>query len=173
MPFSLKSVLVLFLAITLSACGFQLRGTGGEVLAVDQVRVVGSEQELVDQLEEILESIGIAVDGPNEPEYVVNIAGESLNRRAVASSGDITVSEYEVQLRAVFSISSATGEVVIPSSEVRAERVYSFDATNLVSNNEEEALLINEMRQDVASQLVRRFSATLRRLNAGEADSTP
>ena len=65
-------------------------------------------------------------------------------------------------MRGVFSIADASGATLISASEIRAERVYSFDPTNFVSNEEEEELLVEEMRQDVAGQIVRRFSATLR-----------
>lgn len=157
--------LMVLLSALISSCGFQLRGTGGQVLDVERVQVTGSEPELIDELGDTLKSIGVSVDGTGEPEYVINIVGESLSRRAVATSGSITVSEYEVQILAVFSISSPEGEAIIPTSQLRSERVYSFDATNFVSNNEEEALLIDEMRQDIAGQLVRRFSATLRNLS--------
>lgn len=152
---------VAFLSLLLASCGFHLRGTMGAVLDVDRVQVVGSEPELIDELEDTLKSIGVSLDEV-DPEYVITIIGESLSRRAVATSGSITVSEYEVQMRGVFSIADASGATLISASEIRAERVYSFDPTNFVSNEEEEELLVEEMRQDVAGQIVRRFSATLR-----------
>ncbi len=159
----MRHAFVVFLTIALAGCGFQLRGSGGQVLDVERVSITGSKPELMDELEDTLKSIGVSVNEFTDPEYVINIGGESLSRRAVATSGNITVSEYELLLRAQFSVSSSSGEAVIPSAEVRVERIYSFDATNFVSNNEEEAVLLEEMRQDLAAQLVRRFSATLRK----------
>jgi outer membrane lipopolysaccharide assembly protein LptE/RlpB len=58
---------------------------------------------------------------------------------------------------------------LIEPTPLTAERIYSFDASNFVSNSEEEELLVEEMRQDLAGQLVRRFSATLRSKNAKAA----
>ena len=135
----IRIFLIALLAFALSSCGFQLRGTGVQALEVESVNVVGSEPELMDELEDTLKSIGVDVSEAEDPEYVISIVGESLGRRAVATSADITVSEYEVQVIAVFTISDADGNVIIPPAEIRAERVYSFDATNFVSNNEEEA----------------------------------
>lgn len=153
---------LLVIAVTmLASCGFQLRGTGAPALAVEQVAVQGSPRELIDELSETLKTIGVEIEGA-DPEYVIDMLNERINRRAVASSGAITVSEYEVRLVAVFSVTDAKGEVLIPASELVAERVYSFDPSNFVSNTEEEALLIEEMRQDISGQLVRRFSASLR-----------
>ncbi|MFT7141252.1 MAG: outer membrane lipopolysaccharide assembly protein LptE/RlpB, partial [Sulfitobacter sp.] len=74
---------------------------------------------------------------------------------------------YEVRLRAIFSISTAAGELLVPDTPLTAERIYSFDVSNFVSNSEEESILVEEMRQDLAGQLVRRFSATLRTKKVG------
>ena len=103
--------------------------------------------------------------------YVIRLNSETTTRRPVATSGNITVSEYEVRLRAIFSIADAEGEILIDDTPLTAERIYSFDASNFVSNAEEESVLVEEMRQDLAGQLVRRFSATLRSKSA-EASST-
>lgn len=153
--------LLTFMLLLVSSCGFQLRGTGAPELAVERVSVTGSAQELMDELSQTLKTIGVVV-GQAEPEYVIDLINERVNRRAVASSGSITVSEYEVRVVAVFSVVAENGELLIPASELVSERVYSFDPNNFVSNTEEESLLIEEMRQDIAGQLVRRFSATLR-----------
>lgn len=166
----LRVNIIFCLMLLLSACGFQLRGTGAPALEVEQVTVTGTAPDLMDEVEDTLKTIGVTVDSGGEPEYRINILNESLTRRAVASSATITVSEYEVRVVALFSIEAADGSTLIPSSELVAERVYSFDATNFVSNTEEEALLIEEMRQDIAGQLLRRFSASLR--NSSRAGST-
>ena len=162
-------VLWLLLPALLTSCGFHLRGTQGVVLDVDRVRVVGSKLELIEELEDTLKSSGVAIDGI-DPEYVITVVGESLGRRAIATSGDITVSEFELQVRGVFRITAASGERLIANTEARSERIYSFDPTNFVSNEEEEALLVEEMRQDIAGQIVRRFSATLRSQSQLPAD---
>ncbi|MFN3239831.1 MAG: LPS assembly lipoprotein LptE [Pseudomonadales bacterium] len=158
----IRTFLLVSTLLLLTACGFHLRGTGAPALDVQRVALSGSPRDLIDELGDTLKTIGVSVGGDGEPEYRINLANESLTRRAVASSGAITVSEYEVRIVAIFSIFDAEGKELIPASELVAERVYSFDATNFVSNTEEEALLIEEMRQDIAGQLVRRFSATLR-----------
>jgi LPS-assembly lipoprotein len=166
----MRIITVALLTLALSACGFQLRGTGGYELAVESVAIIADNNfsDLADELEDTLKSIGVSVNA-EDPEYVIRLGSETTTRRAVASSGNITVSEYEVRLRAIFSISDAAGESLIEPTPLTAERIYSFDASNFVSNSEEEELLVEEMRQDLAGQLVRRFSATLRSKNAKAA----
>lgn len=168
----MRPMLVVFIALVpllLSSCGFQLRGTAGYELAAESVSIIANNNhsDFADELEDTLESIGVVVNPIDSPQYVIRLNSETTTRRPVASSGSITVSEYEVRLRAVFSISTAAGEVLVPDTSLVAERIYSFDASNFVSNSEEESVLVDEMRQDLAGQLVRRFSATLRTKQAG------
>lgn len=157
-----RILLVLVFTALISGCGFQLRGSGGYELGADSVLVIGGQRELIEELNDTLKGIGVDTQSNIAPQYTIEILNESTTRRAVATSGNITVSEYEVRLRSQFLIVAADGEVLVPETELSAERVYSFDAGNFVSNTEEEALLVDEMRQDLAGQLVRRFSATLR-----------
>jgi LPS-assembly lipoprotein len=174
----MRPMLVVFLVsltLALSSCGFQLRGTGGYELAAESVSIVtnNNHSDFADELEDTLKSIGVVVNPIESPEYVIRLNSETTTRRPVASSGNITVSEYEVRLRAVFSISTAAGEMLVPDTALVAERIYSFDSSNFVGNSEEESVLVDEMRQDLAGQLVRRFSATLRTKQAGETITDP
>ncbi|MFT7243409.1 MAG: LPS-assembly lipoprotein [Candidatus Azotimanducaceae bacterium] len=174
----MRPMLVVFLfslTLALSSCGFQLRGTGGYELAAESVSIVANNNhsDFADELEDTLKSIGVVVNPIESPEYVIRLNSETTTRRPVASSGTITVSEYEVRLRAVFSISTAAGEILVPDTALVAERIYSFDSSNFVGNSEEESVLVDEMRQDLAGQLVRRFSATLRTKQAGETITDP
>jgi len=164
---------IAFFVLVLTSCGFQLRGSGGYDLTAESVSIVAdnNHSDFADELEDTLKSIGVEVNTMDSPQYVIRLNSETTTRRPVASSGNITVSEYEVRLRAIFSISSADGETLVPDTPLVAERIYSFDASNFVSNSEEESVLVEEMRQDLAGQLVRRFSATLRTKNA-EATAT-
>ncbi|MFT4797155.1 MAG: LPS-assembly lipoprotein [Candidatus Azotimanducaceae bacterium] len=165
----MRSITIIFLVLILSGCGFQLRGTGGYALAAESVSIVAdnNHSDFADELEDTLKSIGVEVNPIDTPQYVIRLGSETTTRRPVASSGNITVSEYEVRLRAIFSISTAAGELLVPDTPLTAERIYSFDVSNFVSNSEEESILVEEMRQDLAGQLVRRFSATLRTKKVG------
>ena len=166
----LRILLAAILLMALSSCGFQLRGSGGSALDVERVSVIGTASDLMDEIEDTLKSIGVEVVSDSTAEYSIQILSERRTRRPVATSGNITVSEYEVRLRSVFNVSDALGVLVVPEAELSAQRIYSFDSTNIISAGEEEDLLVEEMRQDLAAQLVRRLSATLRNLPAASAN---
>ncbi len=171
----MRLLTLLVFSLSLTACGFQLRGTGGFELQAESVSVVAdnSHSDLAAELIDTLEGSGVEVNLSSKPQYSIRVGSESTTRRAVASSGSITVSEYEVQVSINFSVVNAKSIVIIPSTALSVERIYSFDASNFVSNSEEEAVLVEEMRRDLAGQIVRRFSATLRNQNAVSGDSRP
>lgn len=160
----MRIALLLLLSLVITSCGFHLRGTGGYTLGAESVAVVADnpQSDLAASLKETLEGNGVAVVPTTDAEYVIRLGSETTTRRPVASSGSITVSEYEVRVRALFSVVDASGKTVIPSTALSTDRIYSFDATNFVGNAEEEAVLVEEMREDLAGQLVRRLSASLR-----------
>jgi outer membrane lipopolysaccharide assembly protein LptE/RlpB len=102
---------------------------------------------------------------------VIDIKSEQKFRRPVATSGDISVSEYELRLETVFEVASRDGTVLIQLARIVAEKIYSFDRNSLIGSSEEEKLLMGEMRRDVAGQLLRRFSASLRNLHSEPSGS--
>jgi outer membrane lipopolysaccharide assembly protein LptE/RlpB len=61
---------------------------------------------------------------------------------------------------------NAAGKAVIEPTSVSTERIYRFDNASLVGNTEEEKLLNQEMRRDIASQIIRRIDATVRATRA-------
>ena len=156
-------------------CGFHLRGTQGFELTVSEVHVAAANSfgEFSRELERALENQGIRIAADPNAEYNIRILSERTNRRPVATSADITVAEYELRLETRFEVVDTAGKIVISPTTLVSERIYSFDRTSLVGASEEEELLKKEMRRDIAGQLLRRFSATLRNLNQSAPKPPP
>jgi LPS-assembly lipoprotein len=160
----MRTLLALLLSLSLAGCGFHLRGMGGLEFSLDAIHVSATNAygEMQRELETVLEQSGAMllpdrVDAP----WAVRIVTERTTRRAVSTTSQISVSEYELRLEVTFQLSD-TNDIVIPATPVFAERIYSFDSTSLVGSREEEELLTEEMRRDVAAQIVRRIDATVR-----------
>ena len=159
--------LLRFAAITvllsLTACGFQLRGSGGNAFSVERIHVTAADPngDMARTLKDALKQAGATLVDEAGAQYSVNLLGERRTRRAAATSADVRVSEYELQIEVQFELSSG-GKTVIPSTSVSAQRIYRFDSSSLVGSNEEEKLLNDEMRRDIAGQIIRRIDATAR-----------
>ena len=151
----------LFLFVLLTGCGFQLRGSQDYNFDIQNIELKANNarSELLAEIATTFASQGL--DNQPGAEYSLRVISEGVNRRPVASTGDISVSEYELRLDVTFQVTKA-GTIIIPPTSVFVEKNYSFDAGSLVGSNKEEELVVEEMRQDAAGQILRRLQAALR-----------
>jgi len=150
-------------------CGFQLRGAGGieSALSTIYISVNNKYGDLHQQLVSSFARTGVSVQSQaGDAAYQLSIQGERLVRRAVATTSTISVAEYELRLEVDMVLTNTAGESVIPLTTVATERIYTFDRSSLVGSNEEEMILLEEMRADLVSQIIRRIDATVRSLQA-------
>ena len=64
--------------------------------------------------------------------------------------------EYELRLELDVSISRGAN-FLLENATLVSQRVYAVDSNNLSSSYEEQALLLSEMRVNLAEQLIRRI----------------
>ena len=150
--------------VSMSGCGFHLRGMGGERSAIGEIHVsaANAHGEMQQQLERSLTEAGVNLVEAGKAHYSLRLLTERKTRRAVATTSDVKVAEYEIRFEVGFELTDAAGKSVISPTTVFAERIYRFDSASLVGNSAEEDLLDKEMRRDVASQIIRRVNASVR-----------
>ena len=87
------------LLASVASCGFHLRTAEGYNLDLESVHISATNAygEFRRELEQILVGQGIEIVPESSAEYTINIKAEQLFRRPVATSGDISVSEYELR----------------------------------------------------------------------------
>lgn len=162
--------LMLLLLHSLAGCGFHLRTIEGFNLDVESVHISATNAygEFLRELEQILAVQGIEIASKASAEYTIHISSEQKFRRPVSTSGDISVSEYELRLETVFEVTGQDGKILIEPTMIVTEKIYSFDRSSFIGSSEEEKRLTEEMRRDIAGQLLRRFNASLRNIENGE-----
>lgn len=151
-------------ALMLAGCGFHLRGTGSAQLALKSISVTATNAhgDMQRTLERALKEGGVKLLPSGQAPYSIRLISDRRTRRSVATSSDVTVSEYGLQLQVKFAVFDASGKQVIGPTTVSTERIYQFDNNSLVGNTEQEKLLNKEMRRDLAEQIIRRVDATIR-----------
>ena len=162
-------LLLLLICLCVSGCGFQLRGSTGFETALATIYVTASNKygDLHQILVRAFNRAGVTVvDQAGDAIYRLTIDAERVMRRAVATTSTISVAEYELRLEVDMALVNGAGESVIPSTTVVTERIYTFDRSRLVGSNEEETILLGEMRADLVSQIMRRVAATVRSFEA-------
>lgn len=162
MVYLVRIFLYIIILSLVSGCGFHLRGSQGVGLSIERIHVSGTNAygDFVRELKRSLQSGGTeVVEASGDAPFSLRVMGENTTRRAVATTTDITVSEYELRMEVDFELLGTGGESLIEPTELVAERIYVFDRTSLVGSSEEEELLKEEMRRDLVRQMIQRVNA--------------
>lgn len=172
----MKKIIVSLLVLTLSACGWHLRGSaaGGDKLAMtsplDLVIVTKDDHSpLITTLRQSLRSYKInELDVATTNALTLNVSREVLDKRTAGVGSDALTSAYEIILRVDYSISNANGVITPLDTSARTSRTYNYNVNNANSAAQEEELVMREMRRELANNILRR----VKNLSA-KAASTP
>ena len=151
-----RNLLVMGLAILLSACGFQLRGTGTNQLTIIfcDVSARNAYGDTVRQLRQILENSGVKLTA-NAP-YKMVLTSEKETQRAASYSGNGGTAEYQLTNVVNYEI-RGHNNLTLLSNRVEANKVYLQDGSNIAGANQEGQMIRKEMRRDLVQQLVMRL----------------
>jgi len=144
----------------ITGCGFQLRGQLDVPDHLRQLQLVqnSNHHRLTASLVETLRLNQLEVTA-NAP-YRLEILKAEDRRRTVSLDRDANVDEYELTLEVEFQVSrNGNGEEapVLKPQRMSTERVYTYDADAATASSEQEELLRQEMSDDLARQIVRRY----------------
>jgi len=156
---SVLVVAMFFLATTLTACGFQLRGQA--VIPFQTLRVeTPAFSAFANELERAIRSGSKAriVDTRDEAEAVIQIVGELQERHILALSGGGKVREFELRYRVAYRFTDRAGVDLALPGEIVLRRDMTYDDTLVLAKESEELLLFRDMRTDAVRQMLRRLS---------------
>jgi outer membrane lipopolysaccharide assembly protein LptE/RlpB len=156
LSFPSRSIFVVLLSLLVSGCGYQLRGSNlGDLLAIS---FSGTREAPVTfrAIRDTLEESNVTIVAPANDVVAVHLLGERSMRRSVATTDVIDAAEYELRLELDVSI-TRNEEVLLEQATLVAERVYAVDSANLSGSFEEQTLLMDEMRAELARKLARQI----------------
>ncbi len=166
----MKNIIISLFILTLSACGWHLRGSasGDDKLAMMvplDVVIVSKDNHspLMNSLRDSLPIYKITEVKTAKPgALTLTMEREIIDRRTAGVGSDALTSAYELTLRVAYSIEKA-GTIITPrDTSSRVSRTYNFNVNNVNSAAQEEELILQEMRRDLAQTVLRR----LKKLNA-------
>lgn len=147
-----RNLLVIGLAALLSACGFQLRGTGDVQFAIKELNVTARDAygDTVQELREVLSRNDVRVHA-GAP-YTLVISRETENRRSASYSSGARTAEYELTMALEYEIRGAR-DLLLTSNKVEVQNYYQQDDNNLAGSDQEAAQLRRELRRELIQQL--------------------
>ncbi len=177
----LSPVLVTVLALMISACGFQLRGTANIASDLKHLSVEGNERAFQRMLTHRLELTGIDISGAAP--YKVEVLSLNHEEKAVSSSGGTIVTDYEITATLTWQLVDEAGLVLIPAEELVQYGTYQRQADEYNASQNAGLMARNELHQNLSMALTRRIAAlsdttlqtmaeeTQKRRSAGQAAS--
>lgn len=147
----------------LSGCGFHLRGPQALDFATVHINVP-EQSEFGAQLRRLIATTGTTrvEEDAARAEARLQILANDRGREILSLTGAGKVREYQLVQALRFQLLDRAGKALIPPTSLSARREYTFDDSQVLGKEQEEALLYRDMQNDLVQQLMRRLGAARR-----------
>ncbi|WP_459732234.1 LPS-assembly lipoprotein LptE [Pseudomonas sp. MHK4] len=151
-----RNLLVIGLAVLLSACGFQLRGTGTTELAITELDLSARDAygETVTQLRQTLVSSGVKVY--KGAPYELILTNQQESQRILSYAGAGRTGEYQLNTVLNYDI-RGQGNLPLLSDKIEVQKVFIHDGNNLVGSDQEASDARREMRRELVQRMMLRL----------------
>lgn len=152
-----RNLLVIGLAVMLSACGFQLRGTGQTELAIKELDLSARNAygETVTQLRQALQTSGVNVHA-GAP-YKLILTNEQESQRAASYAGGSGRSaEYELTTVLSYTI-DGHNDTNLLNDKLEVRKIYVHDGNNITGSQQEATQARKEMRRELVQNMLVRL----------------
>lgn len=147
-----RNLMVLGLAALLSACGFQLRGTGDTHFALTELDLSARNAygDTVKQVRQVLESNKVKVYS-NAPFHLI-LTNEASNQRTASYTSNSRSAEIELTNTLDYEIRGANNLLLL-QNQLEVQSVYNQDQNNIAGSGQEATQLAQEMRRNLVQKL--------------------
>lgn len=160
-----RNLLVMGLAVLLSACGFQLRGTGTSELAIKELDLSARNAygDTVTMMRQTLQSSGVKVMA-GAP-YKLVFTNEQDSSRILSYVGGSQTGEYELSTVLNYEI-VGNHNLSLISDKLQVQKVVMHDGSNITGSVQE----TDEARKEIRRDLVQRMMLRLQQLTPAQLD---
>lgn len=151
-----RNLLVMGLAVLLSACGFQLRGTGTNELSIKELDLSARNQygTTVMQLRRTLENSGVKVY--SGAPFKLVLTNEQETQRAATYSGGNRSAEYELTTVLNYAL-EGRNDAVLLEDKLQVQKYYVYNGNNVNGSGQEALQVREEMRRDLVQGMMARL----------------
>lgn len=160
-----RNLLIVAMATLLSACGFQLRGTGDAQFALKEIDLQARNAygDTVKDLRQLLETSGVKVH--NGAPYRLFLANEQLTQRTASYTSSARSAEYELTSKLDYEIRGSKNMLLL-QDQLEVQSTYVHDGNNLTGSDEES----EQVRQEMRRELLQRLSLRLQQLTPAQLE---
>jgi LPS-assembly lipoprotein len=154
-----RLVLLVFGITALAGCGFRL--SGPQTLAFSTVHVSESQHSSLGialRRQIVLSGSTTVEEDVSRAETKLQILSNNRSREILSLTTAGKVREYELVQALRFRLTDRDGNELIPPATLSARREYTFSDELILSKEQEEALLYDDMESDLVRQLMRQLA---------------
>lgn len=156
----MKKFLSVACCLLVTACGFHLRGQVSLPFETLYVNASGSSAFATQLKRAVLAGTNARLSGSSaEAQAIFVLLSEIQEKQILSLSGAGTVREFELRYRVAFRLHDNQGRDWIPQTEIILKRDVTFNDSQILAKESEEALLYKDMQSDAVQQVMRRLSA--------------
>jgi len=142
----------------LAGCGFELRRA--PVLPFERIQLQGfaTRSPLAEALKRELAHSAQVVAAAERPEVVLMAVSETRDRAVVAATAAGQLREVQLKQGLVFRLATAGGRELVGNTAILLTRDMSYNETNALAKEQEEAQLYAAMQSEIVMQVLRRLA---------------
>ena len=148
-------------ALTLSACGFQLRGASQAGIPFRSVYIGVPETSLLGaELKRNLRAVDTkVVSDPKAADAILEVLSESRDSTVSALNTQGRIRELSLFYRMRFRVLGQGGKELLGPTEITLKRDISYNESQAIAKEKEQELLYRDMQSDIVQQIMRRLAA--------------
>lgn len=157
----MRRLMILCLFASLTACGFQLRGSYSlpwETLYLGMAENTPMYQQLKRSIEASTQTR--IVGNPKEAQASLIVVSDQQGKSILSLNAKGFVREFQLSRTFVYRIQDAKGKELVAAAPIVLFREMTFDDEQLFAKEAEEGMIYAEMQNDLVQQLLRRLAAS-------------
>lgn len=168
---ALQKIIPLLLVFFLSACGFHLRGMVNSIPEwLNNIAIMSknNDKQLVSILQSQLEGYKIQVNTePSLAQYWLIVDDINLQQQIISIGASTNPRQYTITLTIGFVLQTRKGQIVKTPSKITVARQLTLNNDRILGSKDEESILIGEMKQDAAAQIINQLSHVEKVIESG------
>lgn len=154
-----RTIIILAWAATLAGCGFHLRGDVNYTFSSLYVSAPAASP-MAAELKRALEGGGTTIaETAAAAQATLDLLNVADDKQVLSLTGGGRVREYALTKRVTFGVRDTAGRDWLPAAEIVVRRSYSFNESEVLAREAQEARLLKEMQTDAVQQIVRRLQS--------------
>jgi len=102
------------------------------------------------------------VDKPADARYWLLIQNEEVQKNIMSISSGSSSRQYQLVYKVSFSLNETKGKMLISEAPILASRLVTINNDRILGSHDEEEKIMNDIRQDIATQIIYRLASLSR-----------